>query len=424
MPKSGKWTRFKHYSRGSKGWNGLSSGGSRGEACEASGIPIEGGTSARWDRVQENRGRVGKQPIQTWECMRQMLRARFLPPNYEQYLFMKYQRCVQGLRSVHDYTAEFLRLAEHNALNESESQQVARYMEGLKPTIRDKIGLQMVATVDDTRSLALKAEMIAQDKGNPYRRNFTKLSQTFTERSRVTKPLGLNKQGQGNSDKSAGKKLVTETGISRNQNSHAKQFTAKCFKCNQPGHRSSDCPWRKAIALVEHEEDVEDVFCDPEEEEEHNGEDDYEQTYMDLPSEKQIMEVLKEVKPLLVEFEEIIHEELPDGLPPMRDIQHQIDLIPGASLPNLPHYCMSTHESAILQEKVEELLGKGHIRKSPSSCAVAALLTPKKDGSWCMCVDSKAINKITMRYKFPYAGSIIRGDGVPKIDLRSGYHHI
>ncbi|PKI59980.1 hypothetical protein CRG98_019626 [Punica granatum] len=121
---------------------------------------LKGGASTWWDRVQENRGRVGKQPIQTWERMRRMLRARFLPPDYEQYLLMKYQRRVQGSRSVHDYTAKFLRLAERNALNESESQQVARYMEGLKPTIRDKIGVQMVATVDDARSLALKAEMM------------------------------------------------------------------------------------------------------------------------------------------------------------------------------------------------------------------------------------------------------------------------
>ncbi|PKI61147.1 hypothetical protein CRG98_018467 [Punica granatum] len=160
-------------------------------------------------------------------------------PNAEE---QEYQRCVQGSRSVHDYTVEFLRLAERNALNESKSQQVARYMEGLKPTIRDKIGMQMVATVDDARSLALKAEMMTQDRGNLYRRNYTESSQASAERSQATKQPGLNKQGQGNFDKSAGKKLVIETGASRNQNSLAKQFTAKCFKCNQSGHRSSDCP--------------------------------------------------------------------------------------------------------------------------------------------------------------------------------------
>jgi hypothetical protein len=133
---------------------------------------------------------------------------------------------------------------------------------------------------------------------------------------------------------------------------------------------------------------------------------------------------------LLQEFKDIFSAEISPGLPPLREIEHQINLIPSASLPNRAANMTNPEETKKIQRQVQELLDNGYVRESLSPYVVHVILVPKKNSTWRMCVDCRAINNITIRYCFPISrlddmldelsGSTI----FTKIDLRSSYHQI
>ncbi|GJX32613.1 hypothetical protein Tco_0242468 [Tanacetum coccineum] len=102
----------------------------------------------------------------------------------------------------------------------------------------------------------------------------------------------------------------------------------------------------------------------------------------------------------------------------------------GSSIPNKPAYRMNPKEYEELHMQVTELLHKGLIRESTSPCAVPALLVPKHGGAFWMYIDSRAIKKITIKYRFPNLcfddlfDQLHGATVLSKIDLRGGYHQI
>ena len=104
---------------------------------------------------------------------------------------------------------------------------------------------------------------------------------------------------------------------------------------------------------------------------------------------------------VLKDFKDVFPNELPPGLPPLRGIEHRIDLIPGAPLPDRAAYRTNPEETKEIERQIQDLLSKGYVRESLSPCAVPVILIPKADNTLRLCMDCHPINAITVRYRHP-----------------------
>nr|XP_011457549.1 PREDICTED: geraniol 8-hydroxylase-like [Fragaria vesca subsp. vesca] len=144
-------------------------------------------------------------------------------------LYRMYLDCVQGAKTVTEYTAEFVRLSERNDLGESEGQKVARYISGLRPSIQEKIGLQ-----------------------------------TMWASSAVNKEGGVS--GFGSTSRA-----TRAAPVQRPFNPYTRPFLGTCYRCLQPGHRSNECTAPPKVVKA-----VQALIEACEEDEAEEGGDDYE----------------------------------------------------------------------------------------------------------------------------------------------------
>jgi len=133
--------------------------------------------------------------------------------------------------------------------------------------------------------------------------------------------------------------------------------------------------------------------------------------------------------PVVQEFQEVFPDDITE-LPPERDIEFAIDLVPGTSPISIAPYRMSASELGELKKQLEELLEKQFIRPSVSPWGAPVLLVKKKDGSMRLCVDYRQLNKVMIKNRNPLPmiddlmDQLVGAEVFSKIDLRSGYHHI
>ncbi|GJR25792.1 transposon ty3-G gag-pol polyprotein [Tanacetum coccineum] len=284
--------------------------------------------------------------------------------DYEQTLYSLYQNCRQYSRTVSEYAEEFMRLASRNQLSESDAKQVARFNNGLRYDIHAII--------------CEKTQPLISNEAEKNKLTYAKRGELYEEESEneecFIRPKDVLDEEEDDEQEAYSyvvRRLMLPLLKNEDQPKATKEKASIILLCLREAF----------LAEVRHAEAIFSVV---------------------VKGDNKIMEnVPPKLHDLLFEFKNIMPEELPDGLPSLRDIQHQIDFVPDASLPNLTHYRMSPGEHDILQGMVEELLRMGVIQESKSPCAVPALLVPKKDKTWRMCIDSRAINKIIVKYRFP-----------------------
>ncbi|GJU53430.1 reverse transcriptase domain-containing protein [Tanacetum coccineum] len=142
------------------------------------------------------------------------------------------------------------------------------------------------------------------------------------------------------------------------------------------------------------------------------------------PDEKRLEDIA-----VVKEFLDVFPEDLP-GLPPVRQVEFQIDLIPGAAPVARAPYRLAPSKMQELSNQLQELTDRGFIRPSTSPWGAPVLFVKKKDIYFRMCIDYRELNKLTIknRYPLPRIDDLfdqLQGSSVySKIDLRSGYHQL
>ncbi|XP_062100496.1 uncharacterized protein LOC133806405 [Humulus lupulus] len=385
-------------------------------------------------------------PVDTWEEMKILMRKRFVPSHYYRRLYQKLQRLNQGSKSVDEYYKEMEVAMIRANVEEDREATMARLLHGLNREIANIVELQHYVELTDMVLQAIKVEEQLKRKGLARRGQpmaTTSLWKTTPKRDELlqnnpkfelsnAKPTTATTLGELESENEeevdddamppledaddeqnavvgdllAARRVLNVQIKEEESNQRENLFHTWCFVNNKvcsviidggncTNVASTYLVEKLALTTLKHPHPYRLQWLND------CGE---------IKVTRQALVALSIGKYEDEEFEDVLPEEVPYGLPPIRGIEHQIDFILGASIPNRPAYRSNPEETKELQRQVDELLEKGYVRESMSPCAVPVLLVPKKDGTWRILDDM--LDELH--------GSCV----FTKIDLKSGYHQI
>ncbi|KAH9734668.1 hypothetical protein KPL71_017451 [Citrus sinensis] len=266
-----------------------------------------------WDQLVLSRTRNLERPINTWEEIKAIMRRRFVPSHYYRELHQRLQSLTQGSRSVEDYHKEMEIIMIRANIEEEREATMARFLHGLNQDIANVVDLQHYVELEDMIHMAIKVERQLKKKG----------STRIKDEKAISKPkIEPFKDHKGKYD-----------------SQHSRNTDIKCFKCLGTGHIASQCPNRRVMTLrddgdVETESESDDDPMPP----------------LEDANDGKLMVVRRALNVQVKEdaevqrdnifhtrchikdkdFDDMFPNEDPNGLPPIRGIEYQIDLVPGA----------------------------------------------------------------------------------------------
>uniref|UniRef100_A0A2N9GA30 Reverse transcriptase n=1 Tax=Fagus sylvatica TaxID=28930 RepID=A0A2N9GA30_FAGSY len=414
-----------------------------------------------WDQLVTNRRRNYERPVETWGELKALMRQRFVPSHYYRNLYQKLQNLTQGSRSVEDYHKE-MEVAMIQANHYVEIEDMVHMAMKVERQLKRK-GIARYTSVSNT---TWKSKWDRNDPAEAKRKTEPPkclgsghiASQCPNRRVMIMRDNeevmteseddsdGVPELVDASDDDGVVYPVTGESLVARRAlNTHikvddAEQQRKNIFhtRCHVNNKWLNDCGEvrvdRQVLVTFSIGKYLDEVLCDvvpmhvghillgrPWQYDRRVTHDGFKNMYSFVKEGKTIK--LAPLTPSQVYEDQLklkSERRCLMSCHPLEGIEHQINFVPGAAIPNQPAYRSNPEETKELQRQVEDLMNKGYVRESMSPCAVPVLLVPKKDGTWRMCIDCRAINNITGKFVVVYFDDIL----VYSKDLNEHIEHL